>query len=344
MPIPRAHAIEARLLSAAQHGDSRAFDALVAPHRADIHRLSYRMLGSPYDADDAVQEALLRAWRALPRFDGRSALRTWLYRIAMNVCLDAIARRPRRLLPSDHGDRGPPGLDASTEPLDPSLCVEPYPDAPLEDDLAGPEARYEQREALELTFVAALQHLPPRQRAVFVLRDVLSFSPDEIAKMLATTRAAVNSALQRAREMIEARLPDRSQQETMRALGQPRLRELVGEVIDAFERGELEAILAHLADDAVFSMPPYAAWYRGRDQLSESWLFPDERPTGLRFVPTRANGQVALGVYKRDPETNRYRPIALEVLALRGELIAEVTSFREPALVRAFGLPEELAA
>jgi RNA polymerase sigma-70 factor, ECF subfamily len=130
----------------------------------------------------------------------------------------------------------------------------------------------------------------------------------------------------------------------MRALGPARLRGLVGEVIDAFERGEIEAILAHLADDAVFSMPPYATWYRGRDQLSESWLFPDQRPTGLRFVPTRANGQVALGVYKRDPETNRYRPIALEILALRGELIAEVTSFREPALVSAFGLPEEVAA
>ncbi len=340
MLIPRAYAAEARLLSAAQHGDVRAFDALVAPHRADIHRLCYRMLGSPYDGDDAVQEALLRAWRALPRFDGRSAIRTWLYRIALNVCLDAAARR-RRVLPIDHGDRRREGLE---EPLAPPLWVQPCPDEPVEGDLAEPEARYEQREALELAFVAALQHLPPRQRAVFVLRDVLSFSPEEIAKMLATTRTAVNSALQRARETIEARLPDRSQQEHMRALGPARLRELVGEVIDAFERGEIEAILAHLADDAVFSMPPYATWYRGRDQLSESWLFPDERPTGLRFVPTRANGQVALGVYKRNPETNRYHPIALEVLALRGELIAEVTSFREPALVRAFGLPEELAA
>jgi hypothetical protein len=179
---------------------------------------------------------------------------------------------------------------------------------------------------------------------VFVLRDVLSFSPEEITKLLATTRSAVNSALQRARETIDARGPDRSQQEHMRALGPARLRRLVREVIDAFERGELEAILAHLADDAIFSMPPYATWYRGREQLSESWLFPEERPTGLRFVPTRANGQVALGVYKCERETNLYRPIALEVLALRGELIAEVTAFREPVLVRAFGLPEELAA
>jgi RNA polymerase sigma-70 factor (ECF subfamily) len=160
--------------------------------------------------------------------------------------------------------------------------------------------------------------------------------------MLATTRAAVNSALQRAREEIERRLPERSQQEHMRAIGAARLRELVAEVIDAFERGEVEAILARLADDAAFSMPPFAAWYRGREQLRESWLFPDERPTGLRFVPTRANGQVALGVYKLDPDTETYRPVALEVLALRGELIAEITSFRDPALVRAFGLPEEL--
>jgi RNA polymerase sigma-70 factor (ECF subfamily) len=334
MLLPGPHVTEASLLAAAQHGDRRAFDALFSARRAEIRALCYRMLGSPHDADDAVQDALVRAWRALPRFDGRSALRTWLHRIAINVCLDAIARRPRRVLPGDCAER----------PTGDVRWLEPFPDVPEEPSQSCPQVRYEHREALELAFVAALQHLPPRQRAVFVLREVLAFSPGEIAAMLATTKASVNAALQRARATVDERLPDRSQQEQMRALGPARLRELVAQVIDAFERGEVEAILAHLADDATFSMPPYAAWFRGHRQLSESWLFPERQPTGLRFVPTRANGQVALGVYKLHPETGRYRPIALEVLALRGELIAEVTSFRDPGCVRAFGLPEELAA
>jgi RNA polymerase sigma-70 factor, ECF subfamily len=334
MHLPGAHGTEARLLAAAQSGDQRAFDALFGAHRPEIRALCYRMLGSPHDADDAVQDALVRAWRALPRFDRRSALRTWLHRIAINVCHDAIARSPRRVLP----------VDCTDQAADGALWLEPFPDEPAEPGATCPQARYERREALELAFVAALQHLPPRQRAVFVLREVLAFSPGEIAAMLATTKASVNAALQRARATVGARLPERSQQEQMRALGPARLRELVAQVIDAFERGEVEAILAHLADDATFSMPPYAAWYRGHEQLCESWLFPEERPTGLRFVPTRANGQVALGVYKLDPQINRYRPIALEVLALRGELIAEVTSFRDPRLAGAFGLPEELAA
>jgi RNA polymerase sigma-70 factor (ECF subfamily) len=336
MLLPGAHGTEARLLAAAQRGDHRAFDALFGAHRPAIRALCYRMLGSPHDADDAVQDAFVRAWRALPRFDGRSALRTWLHRIAINVCLDAITRRPRRVLPVDCAGRAPGEAPDSSLWLEPFLADPEEPTCPL--------ARYEHREALELAFVAALQHLPPRGRAVFVLRDVLAFTPGEIAAMLATTKASVNGALQRARATVEARLPDRSQQEQMRAVGPARLHELVAQMIDAFERGEVEAILAHLADDATFSMPPYAAWYRGHKQLSESWLFPEERPTALRFVPTRANCQVALGVYKLDPETSRYRPIALEVLGLRGELIAEVTSFRDPGLVGAFGLPEELAA
>jgi RNA polymerase sigma-70 factor (ECF subfamily) len=333
---------EQRLLAAARAGDDAAFDALVESRQGDIHAHCYRLLGSAHDADDAVQEVLVRAWRGLPRFDGRSALRTWLYRIATNVCLDAIAKRPRRVLPIDYGSQGsPPG---SFEPLDPSHWVEPYPDARVERELGGPEARYEERQSLELAFVAALQHLPPRQRAVFVLRDVLSFTAEEVAEMLGTSTAAVNSALQRARAAIDRRLPEASQQENLRALGPVRLREVVVDIIDAFERGEVEAILAILADDAAFQMPPYAAWYRGRAQLEESWLFPDERPTGLRFLPTRANGQIALGVYKLEPEANRFRAVALEVLALRGELIAEVTSFRDPGPLRAFGLPEELPA
>jgi RNA polymerase sigma-70 factor, ECF subfamily len=336
---------ERTLIAAAQGGDEAAFRRLIEPHRRAIHALCYRMLGSPHDADDALQDSLLRAWRALSRFDGRSALRTWLYRIATNVCLDTIARRPKRMLPTDYGPPAPAGADAPAEPFARALWVEPYPDdhVGLGEAAAGPEARYAQRETVELSFVAALQHLPPRQRCVLVLRDVLSFSAKEVAEMLGASAVSVNSALQRAREAIAERLPQGSQQETLRRLGDARLHELVGEIIDAFERGDVEAILAMLAEDATFSMPPYAAWYQGRDRVADSWLMPSERPTALRFLPTRANGQLALGVYKLDEESNRYKPVALEVLTLRGELIAEVTSFRDPELVRLFGLPEELS-
>jgi RNA polymerase sigma-70 factor, ECF subfamily len=336
---------ERTLFAAAQGGDEAAFRRLIEPHRRAMHALCYRMLGSPHDADDAVQDALLRAWRGLSRFDGRSELRTWLYRIATNVCLDTIARRPKRMLPTDCGPPAPAGGEEPAEPLEPALWVEPYPDelVGVGEGAAGPEARYAQRETVELALVAALQHLPPRQRCVLVLRDVLSFSAKEVAEMLGASAVSVNSALQRAREAIAARLPQGSQQETLRRLGDARLRELVGEIIDAFERGDVEAILAMLAEDARFSMPPYAEWYQGRDRVADSWLMPRGRPTGLRFLPTRANGQLALGVYKLDEVSNLYRPVALEVLTLRGELIAEVTSFRDPQLVRLFGLPEELS-
>jgi RNA polymerase sigma-70 factor (ECF subfamily) len=333
-----------RLLVAARTGDETAFRRLIEPHRKAIHTLCYRMLGSPHDADDALQDSLLRAWRALPEFQGRSELHTWLHRIATNVCLDAMARRSKRVLPMDYGPAAQAGDAGPDEPLDSALWIAPYPDELADPgrENAGPETRYAQRETVELAFVAALQHLPPRQRGVFVLRDVLNFSGKEVAEMLETSTVSVASSLQRAREAIEQRLPQGSQQENLRKVGDARLRKLVGEIVEAFERGDVEAILAMLTEDATFSMPPYATWYQGRDQVADSWLVPKDQPTGLRFLPTRANGQLALGVYKLDEASNSYRPIALEVLSLRGELIAEVTAFRDPALIRLFALPEEL--
>jgi RNA polymerase sigma-70 factor, ECF subfamily len=333
------------VLDAARDGDEAAFGRLVEAHRDAIHALCYRMLGSPHDADDALQEVLVRTWRALPRFDGRCAVRTWMHRIAINVCLDELARRPRRVLPIDCGPPLPAGSGDPAERLDDARCLQPYPDQLVEllERPAGPEARYEQREAVELAFVAALQYLPAKQRAVFVLRDVLSFSAREVAEMLAVSPVSVNSALQRAREAIETRLPEQSQQENLRQLGDSRLRMFVSHLIGAFERGEVAAILALLAEDAVFSMPPYLGWYQGRDQIAGSWWMPSDRPTGLRLLSTRANGQLALGVYKLDAESNLYLPNCLEVFGLRGELVAEVTSFREPGLVRVFGLPGELS-
>jgi RNA polymerase sigma-70 factor (ECF subfamily) len=334
---------EHSLVAAAGEGDEAAFERLIGPHRGEIHALCYRMLGSLHDAEDASQEAFLRAWRAIGRFERRSSVRTWLHRIATNVCLDEISRRPKRVLPIDYGPPAAAGAPGP-EKLEAPVWLEPYPDDAIQiaDDAIGPEARYEQRETLELAFVAALQHLPPRQRVVFVLRDALGYPAATVAEMLSVSPMSVNSALQRARETVDSRLPDHSQQEELRRLGDDRLRELVSSLVDAFENGHVGTILALLAEDAVFSMPPYPAWYRGRDQIAESWLIPEETPTGLRFVSTRANSQVALGVYKLDPGRNLYLPNCLEILGLQGELISEVTSFRNPALMRAFGLPAKL--
>src|SRR5947199_7011574 len=211
---------ELELLEAARAGREEAFVQLVEPNRAQLHAHCYRMLGSVHDAEDALQEALLRAWRGLPRFEGRSSLRSWLYTIATNTCLNAIAKRPKRVLPIDYAPAADPH-EGPGEPVIESVWVEPYPDETLglEDGFASPEARYEQRESVELAFVAALQNLPPNQRAVLILREVLGFSAREAAEALETTTQSVNSALQRARKTVEERLPDQSQQATQRALG-----------------------------------------------------------------------------------------------------------------------------
>jgi RNA polymerase sigma-70 factor, ECF subfamily len=322
--------------------DEDAFRRLVEPHRAELHAHCYRMLGSLHDAEDALQDAMLRAWRGLAGLEGRRGPRPWLYAIATNVCLDLSARR-KRVLPFDHGPPGGPG-ERPGEPLAAALWVEPYPDAEigLADGYASPEARYERREAVELAFIAALQYLPGRQRAVLILRDVLGFSAKEVAEIVDSTTAAVNSALQRARAAIDQRLPSESQQATMRALGDDALRELVERFIEAFESGDVEAIVALLAEDADFAMPPYATWSRGREAVADSWLMPSRTPPGLRYVVTRANGQLALGTYALQADGG-YVAIALDVLTLRGAQIAQVIAFRAPEVFPRFGLPTELA-
>jgi RNA polymerase sigma-70 factor (ECF subfamily) len=336
----------AELLDAARGGDDEAFRRLIQPHHPELHAHCYRMLASLHDAEDALQDALLRAWRGLGGLRGPDSLRTWLYRIATNACLDAIGRRPKRVLPIDYGEPIEPDRGDPSRPLDPTLWVEPYPDdgVGLEDGYAGPDARYEQREAVELAFVAALQHLPARQRAVLILREVLGFSAREVAELLATTVASVNSALQRARKVVDERLPERSQQATMRSLGDDRVRDVVERFVDAFERADVDAIVDLLADDSTFAMPPYPSWYRGRQAIADSWLIPGGRPAALRYLPTRANGQLALGAYTLAPERRRFLPIALDVLTIRGGNIAAITAFRTPAVFRSFGLPDELAA
>src|ERR671928_424062 len=305
---------ERELIAAARRGDEGAFGRLVEPYRGELHAHCYRMLGSVHDAEDALQDATLRAWRGLGRFEGRSSLRSWLYTIATNTCLNLIARRPKRVLPLDYGPATDPH-DGLGMPLAETVWIEPYPDETIgiEDGFAAPDARYEQRESVELAFVAALQHLPPNQRAVLILREVLGFSAAEVAETLETTVASVNSALQRARKTIDDKLPDRSQQATLRALGDERVRELVERYVDAWERGDVAGVVAMLSDDATFSMPPNVAWFRGRAAI-EAFL-----PTGplsrpRRFLPVRANGQLAFGTYIWEPELGWFRPNAIHLI------------------------------
>jgi RNA polymerase sigma-70 factor (ECF subfamily) len=320
---------ERDLLEAAKGGAEDAFGRLITPYNGELQAHCYRMLGSVYDAEDALQEAMLRAWRGLARFEGRSSLRSWLYTIATNTCLNAIARRPKRVLPVDYGPAADPH-EAPGEPVVESVWIEPYPDELLavEDGPASPEARYEQRESVELAFIAALQHLPANQRAVLVLREVLGFSAKEVAEQLETSVASVNSALQRARVAVDERVPEQSQQETLRALGDDGVRDLVDRYVDAWEKCDVDAFAAMLAEDATFAMPPLASWYQGRDEIA-SWAagWPLSGDWRWRTVLTRANGQLAIGFYTWDEEQGTHVPFALNVLTLRRELVSDVVAF-----------------
>jgi RNA polymerase sigma-70 factor, ECF subfamily len=302
------------------------------------------MLGSVADAEDALQDALLNAWRGLAKFEGRSSLRSWLYTIATNACLRAIERRPKRVLPIDYAPAADPH-DGLAEPLVESVWVEPYPDGAvgLVDGPAGPEARYEQRESVELAFIAALQHLPARQRAVLILRDVLGFSARETAATLETSPPAVDSALQRAHKAVDERLPERSQQAVLGSLDDRELREIVDRYVDAFERNDVDAVVDMLAVDGAFTMPPVPTWYRGREAvaafLSDYVLAGDKR---WRLVPARANGQLAFGNYRWDEARSIFEPRSLSVLTLGREGIAEITTFLGPEMMPRFGLPDQI--
>jgi RNA polymerase sigma-70 factor, ECF subfamily len=332
------------MLDSARHHDADAFSQLIGPHRVALHAHCYRMLGSLQDAEDALQETLLNAWRALPQFDGRSSLKSWLYRIATNACLKTIERRPKRVLPIDFGPAADPH-DPLAAPLVESVWLEPYPDAgiELEDGLASPDARYEQREAVELAFVAALQHIPAKQRAVLILRDVLAFSAREVAETLEMTAAAVDTALQRAHKTVDDRLPARSQQATWQAVGDERLSELVDSFVDAWERADVDSIVAMLAHDATITMPPRPTWYRGRDAV-ETFLRSVVLAPGIRWRlrPVSANGQLAFGEYRWNETTKDFVAEALTVLTVADALIADITAFRAPELFAHFGLPELL--
>jgi RNA polymerase sigma-70 factor (ECF subfamily) len=334
---------ERELLKAARKGERDAFGRLVEPFERELQAHCYRMLGSYADAEDALQETLLRAWRALPRFEERSSLRSWLYRIATNACLRAIERRPKRVLPIDYGPASDPH-DGPAEPVSDPVWLEPYPDSELGlEGLAGPDARYEQREGVELAFIAALQHLPARQRAVLILRDVLGFSARETARVLETTPVSVDSALQRAHKTVDERLPSHTQQETLRQIGDDELSQLVDRFLAAWERNDVDAVVSLLAEDARLVMPPLPTWVSGRDHVAAFLrAYPLSGIRRWRMVPTSANGQLALATYSWDEQTAAFMPHSLSVLTLREGKIEEITAFMTPEPLSHFNLPASI--
>ena len=330
---------ETRLLERARTGDNASFDELVAPYRGQLHAHCYRMLGSLHDADDALQDALLGAWKGLPGFEGRSSLRAWLYRIATNSSV-RIGRGRTRILSIDHG----PATDDPHqlgEPVMEPIWLEPYPETLIGSvGTSDPAATYDVRESVEIAFVAALQHLPATQRAVLILRDVLAFSAAEVADVLDTTVAAVNSALQRARASINERTPPETQRETVRGLGDERVRRLLDSLIRAWERADTDAILRLLVEDAVMSMPPLPAWFDGRDAIGR---FMRERmfENPWRVRPTTVNGQLGLACYQLTEGSFRLGGLTAVTLQRKG--IVALTSFLAPMLDERFELPSDFS-
>jgi RNA polymerase sigma-70 factor (TIGR02960 family) len=334
--------VEVDLLARARLGDGDAFRELTDPYRRELQVHCYRMLGSLQDAEDALQEALLAAWRGIATFEERASLRTWLYRIATNRCLNmrrAASRQPRA------AEWPVPGVT----PIDPSRLgeitwLEPYPDALLDelpDQGSGPEGRYESAEAISLAFISALQHLPARQRAVLVLRDVLGFHAAEVAEMLESTVESVTSALKRARATVGDRR-DRSSDVLVSTPRSAAEAELVSRLTRAYDVGDVDGLIALLTDDVVVAMPPLPIEYHGRELASRfhhDVVFRDGRT--YRLVPTRANGQPAFGAYVRDPAGGPSHPLGLLVFTIAGEGISAITRF-DTAVFPYFGLPRSL--
>jgi RNA polymerase sigma-70 factor, ECF subfamily len=306
-------------------------------HRRELTAYCYRMLGSPFEAEDAVQDTLLRAWRSLDRFEGRSALRSWLYRIATNVCLDMLNGKERRARPMDLGPSREP-VESNLSTLPETTWIEPVPEG-----LAGDPAEVvESRETIRLAFVAALQHLPPRQRAVLILCEVLRWKASEVAELLDSSVASVNSALQRARATLEAN--DVSASDPAPSLDDSD-RDLLARYVEAFERYDMDALTSLIREDATQSMPPYDLWLRGRDDIFAWWLGPGIACRGSRVIPTvAANGSPAFGQYKPSETGQGYDPWALQVLELSNGRIVELTFFLSTdTLFPLFGLPPRLS-
>jgi len=330
-------------------GDSAGGTFVLAPaevelqleqHRRELMGYCYRMLGSTFEAEDAVQETLVRAWRGFERFEGRAALRSWLYRIATNACLDMLKGRERRARPMDLGPAREPDL-AQLAALPEATWIQPVPDGRIVSDEGDPADVAVARETIRLAFVAALQHLPPRQRAVLILCEVLRWQAAEVAELLDSTVASVNSALQRARATLAA--SDAAAGGPMPPLDKSG-RELLARYVQAFERYDMEALTALIHEDATQSMPPYDLWLSGRDDIFRWWLGPGAGCRGSRVIPTTAaNGAPAFGQYKPSDGADGYEPWALQVLELADGRIVELTFFLDTeTLFPLFGLPARL--
>jgi RNA polymerase sigma-70 factor (TIGR02960 family) len=328
-----------RALERAQAGDEDAFRELTDPYRRELQVHIYRIVGSAQDAEDLLQETLLAAWRGLDRYEARASIRAWLYRIATNRALDALRATRRR----------PDELQSVTDMPEPTrygepIWLEPFPDVMLEgipDQAPGPEARYETKEAIELGFVVGLQHLPPAQRAVLVLRDVLGYRAEEVAGMLETTAHSVNSLLRRARAAFESRLPaaGRERAPLPNSKGE---RDTVGRFADAIRSGDIEGVVALLTDDAWLTMPPEPYEYQGQAAIGTFLRDRTVQRGAPLLVPTRANTQPAFGVYFPTPQTEIARPYAMLVLTLQGEQISAITWFGDSSVFPQFGLPRTL--
>ena len=331
--------VTASTLARAQAGDQEAFRELTDPYRAELLAHCYQILGSVADAEDMLQETLLAAWRGLTGFEGRSSVRSWLHRIAVNGCLNALRDRSRR-------PREVPLMAQPPEPtrLSDPVWIEPYPDVLLDgvpDAAPGPEARYDTKESIELAFVTALQHLPPSQRAVLVLRDVLGYRAAEVADMLGTTEASVKGALQRARAALQDRLP--AGRDRAPLPDSPRERQLAGRFAAAVENGDIEAVLTLLTNDAWLTMPPEPYEYQGPAAIAAFLRHRAAlRGAPLRLVPTRANTQPAFGCYLPCAQTPIARPYGMIVLTLRGDQISAITWFSDSSVFPHFGLPRAL--
>jgi RNA polymerase sigma-70 factor, ECF subfamily len=333
------------LLARARAGDERAFGDLVAGYQRELHLHCYRILGSLADAEDLVQETLLAAWQGLSQYEGRASLRAWLYRIATNRCLNALrdsSRRPRRQPPRPPFNAPEPSREG--EPV----WLDPYPDDLLDgiaDRAPDPGARYEAKETYALAFVAALQHLPPRQRAALLLRDALGFSSAEVAGMLEASEASVNSALQRARATMTARLPDAGRERAPLPRS-ARERDLAARFAAAYAADDIDGVVALLTDDAWFTMPPVTLEYQGRHAIG-GFLRDSARWRGQRvnrLIPTRANGQPAYACYLYDGQAPIFRAHGLIVLTLEGDRISAITRFVDSGVLPRFGFPRTLPA
>ena len=331
--------VTAGTLAQARAGDEQAFRELTDPYRGELLAHCYQILGSVADAEDMLQETLLAAWRGLPGFEGRSSVRTWLHRIAVNGCLNALrdrSRRPREVPPMAQ----PPQPTRLADPV----WVDPYPDVLLDglpDAAPGPEARYDTKEAIELAFITALQHLPPRQRAALVLRDVLGYPAADAAGMLEVTEASIKGALQRARAALAARLP--AGRDHAPAPDSPRERHLAGRFAAAVEGGDTDAVLTLLTSDAWLTMPPEPYQYQGPAAIAAFLRHRAAlRGAPLRLVPTRANTQPAFGCYLPCAQTPLARPYGMIVLTLCGDQISAITWFSDSSVFPHFGLPRAL--